>query len=98
MAEKSLFWIKPRSVLKIDGKLFDGSKPLPIDKLDEKFLKENIKLGYIGEKISPAKIESLSASEKKELENLRAENKKLKEKKKEKKTKKSGPKIKEGDK
>lgn len=84
MAEKKiLFWIKPKSAPLIDGKPWDVSKPLPLDKLNEAFLDRNLMLGFIGEKLTAANMISGDAdAEIKRLQEkiklLESENKELK--------------------
>lgn len=48
---KQLFWIG-KGTIKHNGKILDPKKPLPKD-ISEKFIKDQIKLKNIGEKIEP---------------------------------------------
>ena len=78
MKEKELYWIKPRSTYSIDSKPQDPSKPIPLDRVSKEFIDENVKKGYIGEKIKTTEI--IAESAKKEIENLRAEVEELRKK------------------
>ncbi len=68
--KKELYWLADGCIFH-EGKPLDRDKPIPVDKVGEDFVKRNIDLGNIGEKMGTAEIVTESAA--KEIKMLKNE-------------------------